>query len=171
MKRYLIILTLYLCAVVPTMAQYYSVNYDKRTVEAMTAAFATEAATEAYYAEQVAKIRDHYQAAEEAAAGETTVAKDGAYGITSSCRSKINSHGIEVINVFLQILLGEVGTESRKVVKHRFPIHVAQLRQFQDGSQFLVNLQKCYILEREGAVGDDRLELIAESLGLFTYLI
>lgn len=37
MKRYLIILTLYLCAVVPTMAQYYSVNYDKRTVEAMTA--------------------------------------------------------------------------------------------------------------------------------------
>ena len=46
MKRYLIILTLYLCAVVPMMAQYYSVNYDKRTVEAMTAAFATEAATE-----------------------------------------------------------------------------------------------------------------------------
>jgi len=69
MKRYLIILTLYLCAVVPTMAQYYSVNYDKRTVEAMTAAFATEAATEAYYAEQVAKIREHYQAAEVAAAG------------------------------------------------------------------------------------------------------
>lgn len=56
MKRYLIILTLNLCAVVPTMAQYYSVNYDKRTVEAMTAAFATEAATEAYYAEQVAKL-------------------------------------------------------------------------------------------------------------------
>ncbi len=51
------------------MAQYYSVNYDKRTVEAMTAAFATEAATEAYYAEQVAKIREHYQAAEVAAAG------------------------------------------------------------------------------------------------------
>ena len=38
MKRYLIILTLYLCAVVPTMAQYYSVNYDKRTVAEMTAA-------------------------------------------------------------------------------------------------------------------------------------
>ena len=55
MKRYLIILTLYLCAVVPTMAQYYSVNYDKRTVAEMTAAFATEAATEAYYAQQVAR--------------------------------------------------------------------------------------------------------------------
>ncbi len=68
-ERYLIILTLYLCAVVPMMAQYYSVNYDKRTVEALTAAFATEAATEADYAEQVAKIRDHYQAAEVAAAG------------------------------------------------------------------------------------------------------
>jgi len=69
MKRYLIILTLYLCAVVPTMAQYYSVNYDKRTVAEMTAAFATEAATEAYYAQQVAKIREYYQAAEVAAAG------------------------------------------------------------------------------------------------------
>ena len=43
MKRYLIIFTLYLCAVVPTMAQYYSVNYDKRTVAEMTAAFTTEA--------------------------------------------------------------------------------------------------------------------------------
>ena len=50
-------------------AQYYSVNYDKRTVAEMTAAFASEAATEAYYAEQVAKIREYYQAAEVAAAG------------------------------------------------------------------------------------------------------
>ena len=38
-------------------------------LEEMTAAFATEATTEAYYAEQVAKIREHYQAAEVAAAG------------------------------------------------------------------------------------------------------
>ena len=69
MKRYLFILILFVCAVVPTTAQYYSVNYDKRTVAEMTAAFASEAATEAYYAEQVAKIREYYQAAEVAAAG------------------------------------------------------------------------------------------------------
>ena len=69
MKRYLIMLVLYICAIVPSMALYYSVNYDKRTVAEMTAAFATEAATEAYYAEQVAKIRESYQAAEVAAAG------------------------------------------------------------------------------------------------------
>lgn len=50
-------------------AQYYSVNYDAKTVAAMAAAFGTEAATEAYYAQQVAKIREHYQAAEVAAAG------------------------------------------------------------------------------------------------------
>ena len=54
---------------VSVRAQYYSVNYDTRTVAAMTAAFGTEAATEAYYAQQVAKIREHYQAAEVAAAG------------------------------------------------------------------------------------------------------
>ena len=69
MKRYLFIIILFVCAAVPTTAQYYSVNYDKRTVAEMTAAFASEAATEAYYAEQVAKIREYYQAAEVAAAG------------------------------------------------------------------------------------------------------
>lgn len=69
MKRYLFILILFVCAVVPSTAQYYSVNYDKRTVAEMTAAFASEAATEAYYAEQVAQIREYYQAAEVAAAG------------------------------------------------------------------------------------------------------
>lgn len=69
MKRYLFILILFVCAVLPTTAQYYSVNYDKRTVAEMTAAFASEAATEAYYAEQVAKIREYYQAAEVATAG------------------------------------------------------------------------------------------------------
>lgn len=69
MKRYLFIIILFVCAALPTTAQYYSVNYDKRTVAEMTAAFASEAATEAYYAEQVAKIREYYQAAEVAAAG------------------------------------------------------------------------------------------------------
>lgn len=69
MKCYLFIIILFVCAVLPTTAQYYSVNYDKRTVAEMTAAFASEAATEAYYAEQVAKIREYYQAAEVAAAG------------------------------------------------------------------------------------------------------
>ena len=69
MKRYLFTIILFVCAAVPTTAQYYSVNYDKRTVAEMTAAFASEAATEAYYAEQVAKIREYYQAAEVAAAG------------------------------------------------------------------------------------------------------
>ena len=69
MKRYLFIIILFVCAAVPMTAQYYSVNYDKRTVAEMTVAFASEAATEAYYAEQVAKIREYYQAAEVAAAG------------------------------------------------------------------------------------------------------
>ena len=69
MKRYLFIIIFFVCATVPMTAQYYSVNYDKRTVAEMTAAFASEAATEAYYAEQVAKIREYYQAAEVAAAG------------------------------------------------------------------------------------------------------
>ena len=33
----------------PVHAQYYSVNYDARTVAAMAAAFGTEAVAEGYY--------------------------------------------------------------------------------------------------------------------------
>jgi hypothetical protein len=50
-------------------AQYYSVNFDTKTVAAMAAAYNTEAATEMYYGEQLAKIRKSYHAAEVAAAG------------------------------------------------------------------------------------------------------
>ena len=50
-------------------AQYYSVNYDTRTVAAMVAAFGTEAVAEEYYREQVDDILKHYTAAEVAAAG------------------------------------------------------------------------------------------------------
>ena len=69
MKRYLSIITILVCDLAPVKAQYYSVNIDTKTVAAMAAAFNTEAATEMYYAEQLAKIRKSYQAAEVAAAG------------------------------------------------------------------------------------------------------
>ena len=69
MKRYLFILTLLCCALTSVKAQYYSVNIDYKTAAAMAAAFNTEAATEMYYAEQLANIRESYQAAEVATAG------------------------------------------------------------------------------------------------------
>ena len=72
MNRYLYFLHIILCTLafpVSVKAQYYSVNYDTRTVAEMALAFNTETATEMYYAQQVAKIREHYQAAEIAAAG------------------------------------------------------------------------------------------------------
>lgn len=70
MKRLLLIMTI-CCSVFVSEAnaQYYSVNFDKKTVAAMSASFSAEAATEMYYAEQIAKIRESYQAAEVAAAG------------------------------------------------------------------------------------------------------
>lgn len=68
-KRFLSIVTLIICVLTTAKAQYYSVNIDTKTVAAMAAAFNTEAATEMYYAEQLAKIRKSYQATEVAAAG------------------------------------------------------------------------------------------------------
>ena len=54
MKRLLLILTIASVTLCQTVhAQYYSVNYDTRTVAAMVAAFGTEAVAEVYYREQV----------------------------------------------------------------------------------------------------------------------
>ena len=70
MNRLLIILTLLLTVASDAAASvWYSVNYDKKTLAAMTAAFGTETATEMYYSEQVRKILDRYSAAEVATAG------------------------------------------------------------------------------------------------------
>lgn len=70
MKRLLFILTALLLALTQHVhAQYYSVNYDARTVAAMAAAFGTEAVAEGYYSKQVDDILKHYNAAEVATAG------------------------------------------------------------------------------------------------------
>ena len=69
MKRLLVLLVCACASVLLAEAQYVRVNYDKKTVAAMAAAYATETATEAYYTEQVKDILDKYSAAEVAAAG------------------------------------------------------------------------------------------------------
>lgn len=70
MKKHLLILTmLFAVAFNASASVWYSVNYDKKTVAAMIAAFGTETATEMYYSEQVKDILDHYSAAEVATAG------------------------------------------------------------------------------------------------------
>lgn len=70
MKRLpLILIVLSLAVVQRVHAQYYSVNYDTRTVAAMAAAFGTEAVAESYYRGQVDDILKHYNAAEVATAG------------------------------------------------------------------------------------------------------
>ncbi len=69
MKRILLILSFVVCALASADAQYYSVNFDKKTVAAMATAFGAEYAAESYYEQQVAEILKHYNAAEVAAAG------------------------------------------------------------------------------------------------------
>jgi hypothetical protein len=69
MNRLLLLIVVFATLVLPLRAQYVRVNYDEKTIAAMAAAYATETAAEAYYNEQVKKIRDSYSAAEVAAAG------------------------------------------------------------------------------------------------------
>ena len=70
MKRYaLIIMTIATIFVQQAHAQYYSVNFDAKTVAAMVAAYGTGTVAEAYYDEQVQAILKHYKASEVATAG------------------------------------------------------------------------------------------------------
>lgn len=70
MKRFaLIIMTIATIFVQQAHAQYYSVNFDAKTVAAMVAAYGTGTVAEAYYDEQVQAILKHYKASEVATAG------------------------------------------------------------------------------------------------------
>ena len=71
MKKSLFILSVLLTLAFPVSvrAQYYSINVDYGTMEAMSEAFTTEAAMEALHNENLQKIYDSYKAAEVASAG------------------------------------------------------------------------------------------------------
>ena len=70
MKRFaLIIMTIAMIFAQQVHAQYYSVNFDAKTVAAMVAAYGTGTVAEAYYDEQVQNILKHYKASEVATAG------------------------------------------------------------------------------------------------------
>lgn len=70
MKRFaLIIMTIATIFAQQAHAQYYSVNFDAKTVAAMVATYGTGTVAEAYYDEQVQNILKHYKASEVATAG------------------------------------------------------------------------------------------------------
>lgn len=69
MNRILMLIALYCTLVLPARAQYVRVNYDRKTIAAMAAAYGAEAVAENYYSRQVEDILDRYSAAEVAAAG------------------------------------------------------------------------------------------------------
>lgn len=70
MKRFLLILAMAVsCITLTDLRAQVSINYDSKTVAAMAATYATEAAAEAYYDEQVKAVLRHYNATEVAAAG------------------------------------------------------------------------------------------------------
>ena len=70
MKRFaLITMTIATIFAQQVHAQYYSVNFDAKTVAAMVAAYGTGTVAEAYYDEQVQNILKHYKASEVATAG------------------------------------------------------------------------------------------------------
>ena len=69
MHRFLLIVILLLVGIQRMSAQYYRINYDTKTIAAMSGAYGTEAAAESYYNNQVQDILRHYETASAAVAG------------------------------------------------------------------------------------------------------
>lgn len=70
MRRFLLLLAILVSVSTPSWASvWYGVNYDRKTVAAMIAAYGAGTASEMYYNGQVKAILDRYTAAEVAAAG------------------------------------------------------------------------------------------------------
>ena len=69
MHRFLLIVVLLLVGIQRMSAQYYRINYDTKTIAAMSGAYGTEAAAESYYNNQVQDILKHYETACAAVAG------------------------------------------------------------------------------------------------------
>ena len=64
-----------------------------------------------------------------------------------------------------------MGADIGEVVENGLPVRITQLRELQNGSQFLIDFQKGNIFEGQAAVGDDALKLVAQILRFVTYLI
>ena len=69
MHRFLLIVVLLLVGIQRMSAQYYRINYDTKTIAAMSGAYGTEASAESYYNNQVQDILKHYETASAAVAG------------------------------------------------------------------------------------------------------
>ena len=69
MHRFLLIVIVMLVGIQRMSAQYYRINYDTKTIAAMSGAYGTEAAAESYYNNQVQDILKHYETASAAATG------------------------------------------------------------------------------------------------------
>lgn len=69
MHRFLLILIVLTVGIQHMSAQYYRINYDTKTIAAMSGAYGTEAAAESYYNNQVQDILKHYETAGAAVTG------------------------------------------------------------------------------------------------------
>jgi hypothetical protein len=102
---------------------------------------------------------------------ETVAAQHGVHHILTAGVGDAHSHTIEVVDVGFQVLLAQVGSGTAYIVQQLLPVDVAALHQREEGLVFGGDLQEHHIAEREGAVGDHRLELHTEGLHLGAYLI
>ena len=62
---------------------------------------------------------------------ERTGLQQGVADIPDTCRGETDAHVVEVVDVVLQVLLGEIARHAGDVVQHVLPVDVAYLREFQ----------------------------------------
>ena len=77
---------------------------------------------------------------------------------------------VKLVQVLLQVLLGEAVAYVGEAVEHRLEIHPGDTGEAEDLRDLLPDLEEDDVAEGERAVRDHRLELHAQGLRLVTYL-
>ena len=87
-----------------------------------------------------------------------------------ACRNQRCSHVVKGFDVCGEVLHGEVARHTGDVVQQLLPIHIAYLRELEDGGYLLVDFQKLDVGKGQAAVGHHAFKLHTQRLGVGTYL-
>ena len=90
---------------------------------------------------------------------ERTGLQQGVTNVPDTCRGETDTHVVEVVDVVLQVLLGEIARHAGDVVQHVLPVDVAYLREFQQRGDVPVDFQKHDVRKAQRAVRHYTLEL------------
>ena len=87
-----------------------------------------------------------------------------------TCGSQGCSHVVKCVDVGGEVFYSEIAGHAGDVIQQLLPVHIANLRQLEDGGYLLVDFQKLDVGKGQAAVGHYTLKLHTQRLGVGAYL-